>query len=936
MNETFNWDHSGLDFSHFHSLTNLLSLRNGGQAEASSLSDAVLDEGCSSDEDGDEGTPSENTVRAHRIADFGHEKLKRKFLDCLAEFAANKKGGTAVACSAMKEAEGNVVIWVARNEGFSEADKPVFEKLGMMLGLLACGRVDQTETSLWEEMLSYHQSRVESNYIPDLRASLKAYEASLKRPHASTTAHGSILDAKLLGLRGLLFDADIRDTITIKWHAQLIIASYDLRRSSTIEQTLNSSPSATSRSRNLWVSICLLSRIRVAFKNFKQIACTLPSFENVSIILIPRPPAPTSPTQRPLDLKQTFSILGLTTTSDTVQAVMNQKWTLTKTEHEFRKRQRMKLNIHAEVQMIIFLNTSGSSASRLFSYIGCSKLCCFLCSSFIDSYGRFTARGCHGRLFRPWTVPIVDKLLPGQAGRISKALLSVQKEVKNKLVAAVKGNVRMERTSVLGGSSIFGVQREEGSDRQSRIYQWRMKAERDRVAETFRRRLESAASPVRHFPSTTEDSEYEPECDVCSSPTKRRCSACGKDRFCSNSCEDKAFVRHLFTCSKRPLTSADYLWKSLVDDLIPEDEDVLQDFGFNNVIIDKDRTQLFGLYRGLYLSGDISPKDVHEWRVQGIMVDKIKKFYYSYPEHARGQYFPWWLKNLHRLETPTTKEEVEQTLAATFYDEAKSYLDPEDRNKHPAELKPDAKRDSFGMLAHILHRFTPNPTTTLYHSFAFTTCRNRAEESQLLDIYQLLLIPSDGSFFYTFHNGRRSPTHLATFTTFWQSYESGTILQLIDSHGLKNLRSQLPHLEAFLSVPPSGPRPSVWDLKQFLEIGDPASYPPISAVGCDYGFFNCVNFEDTCMLVEIYGRVLERVDLMELHKACIGGRLFEFVGQFIEVEERWRRLLWNPYPLEGVVEVEGLVEEVEEVIDIKRGGGGGGGESGRDGCSGGL
>lgn len=141
MNETFNWDHPGLDWDHFHSLANLLSLRNGGQVEALSLSDALLDEDWSSDEeDGHDGIPSEHTVRAQRIADSGHEKLKRRFLDCLAEFAANKKGGTAVACTAMREAEDNVVIWVARNEGFQEVEKPVFEKLGMTLGSIACDR----------------------------------------------------------------------------------------------------------------------------------------------------------------------------------------------------------------------------------------------------------------------------------------------------------------------------------------------------------------------------------------------------------------------------------------------------------------------------------------------------------------------------------------------------------------------------------------------------------------------------------------------------------------------------------------------------------------------------------------------------------------------------------------------------------------------------
>jgi hypothetical protein len=129
MGETFNWDCPGLNWSHFHSLANLLSLRNGGQAEASSISDAVVDEDYSIDNNDDEGTPSVNTICAHLITDSGHGRLKQKFLDCLAEFAANKKGGTAVACSAMRESEDSVSIWIARNEGFSEADKPIFTVL---------------------------------------------------------------------------------------------------------------------------------------------------------------------------------------------------------------------------------------------------------------------------------------------------------------------------------------------------------------------------------------------------------------------------------------------------------------------------------------------------------------------------------------------------------------------------------------------------------------------------------------------------------------------------------------------------------------------------------------------------------------------------------------------------------------------------------------
>lgn len=110
MTESFDWNYPGLDWSHFHALANLLSLRNGGQAEPSSLPDIVLEDDWDSDEDKDGHTPSMDTRLAHQISDSGHGRLKRKFLDCLAEFAANKHGGAAVACSAMKEAEDNVLI----------------------------------------------------------------------------------------------------------------------------------------------------------------------------------------------------------------------------------------------------------------------------------------------------------------------------------------------------------------------------------------------------------------------------------------------------------------------------------------------------------------------------------------------------------------------------------------------------------------------------------------------------------------------------------------------------------------------------------------------------------------------------------------------------------------------------------------------------------
>ncbi len=337
---------------------------------------------------------------------------------------------------------------------------------------------------------------------------------------------------------------------------------------------------------------------------------------------------------------------------------------------------------------------------------------------------------------------------------------------------------------------------------------------------------------------------------------------------------------------------------------MPQDEDVLEDFGFHNVLFGGDRTYLLGVYGGLYLSGKFSAEDLHEWRVGGILVDKIKEFYYSIPENSRGQYFPWYLKNFPVLERPMTNDEAQQKLIATFYDKARPYLDIEDRNKTARDLKPEAKGTSYNLLAGTLLRISPNPIKENWYSFGFVTCRGQHEESMLVDLYQLLLTESDGSFFYEFHNRRRGVIQPATFTQFWKAYEAGTLIQLMDSKGLNELRSRLPFLEGFLSAPPAGPHLSVWNLKQFLEISDPMDHPPVPSVNVDYGFINCRTFEETCTLMEIYGKVLKTANPLKLHQACVAGDLFRFASVYVRMEERWRPLMRNFYPLKEVVESE--------------------------------
>ena len=252
-------------------------------------------------------------------------------------------------------------------------------------------------------MVLYHQGRIENSYIPDLRASFKAYDAIRRRNDTNTLENSPVTDDALSVLRTLLFDHNNHSSSTLETHKSLVIAAYDLRRTKDIEELLYSSLTATSKSKSLWLNICLLARLRVAFQIFKDIALTLQSFGKVTIILVPRPLVPKNPSQRPFSLKQTFALLQLGLSPTTTKAVLGQNWTIAKIETEFAKRQKQKPNVHAEVQMLMFLNSNGSSTSGMFPYFGCSKLSCFMCDRFIQSYGQFTTRGCHGRLFKPWT-----------------------------------------------------------------------------------------------------------------------------------------------------------------------------------------------------------------------------------------------------------------------------------------------------------------------------------------------------------------------------------------------------------------------------------------------------------------------------------------------------------------------------------------------------
>jgi hypothetical protein len=93
-------------------------------------------------------------------------------------------------------------------------------------------------------------------------------------------------------------------------------------------------------------------------------------------------------------------------------------------------------------------------------------------------------RGSLGRLFKPWPVPEVPALAPGQGGTISKVLIRLQRDLMKELKSEFKKSIPQAKTSAVGRSS---DQTSKNTHRKADIERRRMEAEHERVAEIFRR-----------------------------------------------------------------------------------------------------------------------------------------------------------------------------------------------------------------------------------------------------------------------------------------------------------------------------------------------------------------------------------------------------------------------------------------------------------------
>ncbi|KAI5924399.1 hypothetical protein F4810DRAFT_141484 [Camillea tinctor] len=911
MGDTFHWKLDGLDRQRFEAYTKLLSLRHGGQA-----SDPVTFEPHDEDLDVVEPPDDNDSVVGQQLTSHDENEIKRAFLDRLSEVLSSAKGGLHVAAALMVQSPDRIEISVAKNRGIKPKDKEfteVFEKVLRKIPNIrpcaSCAEYDE----LWGLLVDQYETRI-NGYISDLRQALdpKQLEQLKQRRLEENDEAIDCVDKFFV----LLHD-DKTDVNNV-----LLPEAYAIRKLFTISQFESINPNKPSVGRKIYETINLLGRLRGAFWTFIRAAERVEGFDQLRLRCVELESlARASSKKKKKTLKtrawtvgQAFKSLDLPFTDDQTNALMSSGAgkvhvnTKSKLVGRFDKLKAPDDEIHAEVQLVLDLARRASSFDDAFKYIGCSKRSCLLCASLISNIGSFTTRGCHGKVYGLWVVPELNNLSTKAVESIHSAVQKLENDVKEIILGRQGKLIHRAKESTIGGSSIATAIPATDDEHLASLIANRLNIERQHAASG--QDMQSTSSDEESLPSQmaepSETKESQGECEECEEMTDRHCSLCGTDWFCSLSCQSKMGIYHLFQCNARPLTTADYLYRSCLSDEFPNEIEVLEDYGFNRCK-SSEKPYLLGVYIGLFIHMDVSSETVDQWRREGTLLENIKQQYATIPPRSQGRYFPWLLRNPHVLSgaAPAPSPDAGADEMQRMVDAARPYLEGADQGTEYAQLAPAAKRYCFLFVAVTASNQHPPPTEyaqDMWYQFGFAACVPPRWGGGVVE--QRALAHAEGALgaFYNallcgnrVHRERAADLHMpydgpadrptCSFREFWSFWSASLLPLLFDKYGYgAEADAQWPHLRKFLSTPPRE-RPLVWRLCHYLAIWDVNAVdtvPVIREAAEAYGIRPGLNARDRLMMYEFYRRLIPAVDPLQLDEACRKGRLLQFATIHLE------------------------------------------------------
>ncbi|KAK0735080.1 hypothetical protein B0T26DRAFT_690770 [Lasiosphaeria miniovina] len=932
MSTSFSWGQSGLNKSRFEAYTKLLRLRNGGQVEESS------DFSERPDDDIELTDPSDGTesLRVHNLSHVDNSRLKRAFLDRLSELVANSKGGHHVSAALMVEWPDRVDVLVARNSGFKPDDPSVRMLERLSSGLREISRIGLTDSKLhrsraeklWASLVDWYKPRL-MDYIVQAKLALKKCNLdglTADPPTSQATSpqvQTSPLPSKLRELYDTLNNtprlstkAGLEGVILLAYHICYLFPESEFKQITKDKSGIRSIRNA----------LGFLGRLQSCFNTLINATERLSNFDGLRIVPVTIPP--NKPQSKAPNNKwsavETFASLNLRLDDQSVENVIgsgNAKgkdaWTKGRLLQKFDKLKSSVSEVHAEVQLVLGLAQHSHVGGAVLRYIGCSKRGCFLCSKFVHGYGSFTTPGSHGKLYHLWSVPEVSVISDSESAQLAAAVGSTEKAMRNLILNKKKDHLAHVAESTVGGSSVASTVRRFGDQHLMDLVSRHLESQRE-AAMTRSAATDDTESHLDHIIEEPLDSDFgrqdesavlDPnhdstagECEICETETTRRCSFCNRGWFCTANCQEKMSTYHLAKCSARSLTTADILCRDAIADEMPSDPQTRDDFGFSRCRTWHEESHLLGMYRGMVaLSDDVHAHEVHEWRVQGVLADKIDEFYLKIPERRRGSYYPWFARNKHLLDpsVPPVDTAGKDNPLLRAIELAKPYLDPADREKDFRDLEPPAKRYCFVFFAMALETSRPNPgweELDMWYDFGFATCADEYDEGGLGSLYNRLV---GGNKYFEDYNrslgiapDRKMPSQQpCPFSDFWRAWEVRSLPRLFDRYGLGGGA----HLRHFLSFPADRPRPSVWRLRHMLALDDNTplgGFPEIEAAAREYGFTAGLDARTKIELLQFYRKLLNRGDALEIHAAKTRGNLLEYSGKCLaDIDERVKEVL---------------------------------------------
>lgn len=383
----------------------------------------------------------------------------------------------------------------------------------------------------------------------------------------------------------------------------------------------------------------------------------------------------------------------------------------------------------------------------------------------------------------------------------------------------------------------------------------------------------------------------ERECDHCElvSTHTKQCAGCKKARYCDSQCQRAAWSYHKLHCKPfEELLTAERLALSVYGDRIPDDEPTRLDYGFSKALTPGNESKLLGLYIGLINYLNVKPKTLHQWRLEGTLVQEIKAAFEAIPQQSRGGYYPWFLEHQYVLDSslapPSTMEDVvlEAELRGWRFIGGATTDTREDIGKTVASW-PSNRQRCYALYTMLLSSWHPSPGTDHWIFFGFCTCRNEFEEMGLSRQYTELI-------------------KKCSFDEFCTAFENSALFPLLNPKGIESYADG--DLASVLRTSPHMTL-SVWHLKE-LVYTDARDAEPVPAVVVDYGFMNCKTVQERVDLKGLYKKFFEAHDAkpLELHEAAIAGRLFAHVAKVVKIKnkdkKKFQRLMKNLYPLREV------------------------------------